>query len=139
MDRRAYLGVLATGGLGAVAGCSEIAKSIADATLKDVNVSSGVEDPIRIAVTVANPGSETIFDRSASFESGGGMEQYEDVWETTGDHAVDASVAGSTEGDGTPRAASSVSETVSIPNRDAALIVGYETDGFEIEISDERS
>jgi len=140
MDRRECLGALATGAVVTLAGCADVVQSIADSSLEDVNVTSDVEDPITVPVTIEAPDGTTVFDRSPSFDDGG-MEQYGDVWETTGDYTVHADVADESGGETAAerRGQPSVTKPVTIPHRDASLIVEYSPDGFEIGTFEERS
>ena len=60
MNRRGYLGALATAGLASVAGCSEVARSVADATPADLNISSEVDVPVAVPVTIEGPDGVTV-------------------------------------------------------------------------------
>jgi hypothetical protein len=136
MNRRGYLGALATAGLASVAGCSEVARSVADATPADLNISSEVDVPIAVPVTIEGPDGVTVFSRSSSFTEGEGTQQYDDIWETTGNHTVRATVeaeieTGTAGGSGSGPA---ITRTVTIPHPDASLVVDYRADGFEIGI-----
>jgi len=133
MDRRGYLGALATAGVVSLAGCSDVAESVGNATLEDVNVSSDVDDPIAIPVTIGGPDGATVFDRSPSFTDDD-TEQYDDVWNTTGDHTVYADVEDRARSGAVEhvRAQQPATEQVTIPHPDASLIVEYSADGFTI-------
>jgi len=141
MDRRGYLGALATAGVVSLAGCSDVAESVADATLENVNVSSEIDEHITIPVTIEGPNGGTVFDRSPSFTDSGDTEQYEDVWETTGDHTVYADVEDEDRGETAEhvQAQQPVTEPVTIPHPDASLIVECSADGFEIGIFEQLS
>jgi hypothetical protein len=134
MNRRGYLGALATAGLASVAGCSDVAKSVADASPADVNISNEVDDPVAIPVTIEGPDGETVFSRTPSFPDGEGIQQYDNVWETTGDHTAHAAVEAESEGGAAGESGSgpAVTRTVTIPHPDASLIVDYIGDGLDI-------
>lgn len=134
MNRRGYLGALATAGVASVAGCSDVAKSVADATPADVNISNETDDPVRIPVTIEGPDGETVFRRAPSFTDGEGTQQYDNVWETTGDHTAHAAVEAESDGwaAGESGSGTAVTRTVTIPHPDASLLVDYIGDGFNV-------
>jgi len=127
MERRIYLGALATlGGVG-VAGCSEIGEFIASSGLRDVNVISTVAEPTTIYLRIDSPAGEPVLDETPSFSSGEEDVHYEDVWQTTGEHTTRAD----------PDDGPAVTATTTIESPDDSLIVSYNADGFEIGKPDE--
>lgn len=127
MNRRRYLGLLGSGVTASLTGCSAIIDGLLDVALEDVNVATDSEEPVTIQVEIADLDGTMVFEESAFFEGVDGddeeaTEQYEDVWQETGEYRVRADLE-----DGPVEI-----ETIEIEETDDPLLVLHEDDEIEI-------
>lgn len=130
MRRRRFLAATAVAGVATLAGCSGIVENLAKRALGDVNITNDTDREVTIAVVIESADGSVVFEETVTLSPSGSTsgddsqpsQQFNDVWNSTGEYEVQADVEGGP----------SSTETISIESTDNALLVVFTDEGLEI-------